>query len=131
MRKKVIAGNWKMNKDLNETVTLISEIKKLDERPENVDVIVAPPFTSLETAGELIKNASIGLSAQNMYFEDSGAYTGEISGQMLKSVGCEYVILGHSERRTLFGETDELINIFPRDESNGDFGSSGKFNSFL
>jgi len=110
MRKKVIAGNWKMNNDLNETVQLISEIKNLNEASENVGVIVAPPFTSLETAAELLKDSSIGLSAQNMSHADSGAFTGEISGMMLKSVGCEYVILGHSERRTIFSESNETIN---------------------
>ena len=110
MRKKVIAGNWKMNNDLSGTVALISEIKNNYEAAENVKVIVSPPFTSLETAGELLKNSEIGLCAQNMHYEDSGAYTGEISGNMLKSVGCEYVILGHSERRTIFKESDETIN---------------------
>ncbi len=110
MRKKVIAGNWKMNNDLSGTVNLISEIKNKYESSENVKVIVSPPYTSLETARELLKDSDIGLSAQNMYFEDSGAYTGEISGQMLKSVGCEYVILGHSERRTIFKESDDMIN---------------------
>lgn len=110
MRKIVIAGNWKMHKDLNETVSLISEIKSQYEKSDNVDAIVAPPFTSLETANELLKDSPIGLSAQNMSYEDSGAFTGEISGKMLKSVGCEYVILGHSERRTIFKESDETIN---------------------
>lgn len=110
MRKKVIAGNWKMNNDVNETVNLISEIKNQHEKSENVGIIVAPPFTSLETAAELLKDSSIGLSAQNMSHADSGAFTGEISGHMLKSVGCEYVILGHSERRTIFSESNETIN---------------------
>jgi triosephosphate isomerase len=110
MRKIIIAGNWKMNNDLNETVNLISEIKNQLPNSENVGVIVAPPFTSLETAAELLKDSSIGLSAQNMSHADSGAFTGEISGQMLKSVGCEYVILGHSERRTIFSESNETIN---------------------
>lgn len=110
MRNKVIAGNWKMNNDLNETVNLISGIKNLHEKSAKVDVIVSPPFTSLETAAELLKGSSIKLSAQNMSYEDSGAFTGEISGRMLKSVGCEYVILGHSERRTIFGESNEIIN---------------------
>ncbi len=111
MRKIVVAGNWKMNKNLNETASLISEIKKaLSENKVNADVIICPPFISLETASSLVKGTSIKLGAQNMYFEDSGAFTGEISADMLKSVGCEYVILGHSERRTIFGETDETIN---------------------
>ncbi|MAT59547.1 MAG: triose-phosphate isomerase [Ignavibacteriae bacterium] len=111
MRKMVIAGNWKMHGELNETVNLISGIKNLLEDYDlKCDVIVAPPFTSLETANTLVKDSQIKLSAQNMHFEDKGAFTGEISHSMLKSVGCEYVILGHSERRSIFGETDEIIN---------------------
>ena len=111
MRKKVIAGNWKMNKNLNEAVSLISEIKNgLDEKNLNADVIICPPYISLETASTLIKESKIKLGAQNMYFEESGAFTGEVSPSMLKSVGCEYVILGHSERRSIFGESDEVIN---------------------
>ncbi len=112
MRRTVIAGNWKMNKDLTEAIKLISEIKgNLDSKPENIDVIIFPPYISLETASALIKGFSIKLGAQNMHQESSGAFTAEISASMLKSVGCEYVILGHSERRSIFGETDELINI--------------------
>ncbi len=111
MRKKVIAGNWKMNNDVNGTVNLISEIKKeLNTKNFNADVIVCPPFTNLETAYALIKDSQIKLGAQNMYFEESGAFTGEISPMMLKSTGCEFVILGHSERRTIFLENDRLIN---------------------
>ncbi len=111
MRKKVVAGNWKMNNDINSSVTLINEIKKgLNEKNLNVEVIICPPFTSLETANVLIKDTPIKLGAQNMYFETSGAFTGEISPLMLKSVGCEYVILGHSERRTIFLESNQLIN---------------------
>ena len=111
MRNYVIAGNWKMYKDLNESITLISEIKKLlVNKKNNVQVILCPPFTSLETASALLKDSEIKLGAQNMHFETEGAFTGEISSKMLKSVGCEYVILGHSERRTIFHETDEFIN---------------------
>jgi len=110
MNKYVIAGNWKMNNDLKESITLVSEIKTSLEKRENIDVILCPPFTSLETASALLKDSHIKLGAQNMHFEDSGAFTGEISAKMLKSVGCEYVILGHSERRTIFNETDEVIN---------------------
>lgn len=111
MRKLIIAGNWKMNNDLAQSEKLIVELKNLlqNEKP-NCDVIVCPPFTSLSEASKLLKGSNIKLGAQNMYFEDNGAYTGEVSASMLKSVGCEYVILGHSERRTIFGETDELIN---------------------
>ncbi|HOJ18698.1 MAG: triose-phosphate isomerase [Ignavibacteriales bacterium] len=111
MRKKVIAGNWKMNMDLSESINLISGLKSaLKEKKLNCNVVICPPYISLDTARELVKESDIELGAQNMYFEDSGAYTGEISAEMLKSVGCKFVILGHSERRTIFGETDELIN---------------------
>ncbi len=111
MRKKIIAGNWKMYNDVNGTVNLISEIKKvMSDKNLNAGLIVCPPFTNLETASELLKDTSIKLGAQNMYFEESGAFTGEISPLMLKSVGCEFVILGHSERRTIFGEGDQVIN---------------------
>lgn len=113
MRKKVIAGNWKMNKDIHETVTLVNEIKeRLNGLSNNkVDVIICPPFTSLVIASGLIKGSALKLGAQNMYYKDEGAYTGEISARMLKSIGCEYVILGHSERRQYFSETNELINL--------------------
>ncbi len=99
-----------MNKDLNDSVSLVSELKSsLPELGQN-EVIVCPPFTSLEAVNAIVKDSKISLGAQNMHQEDSGAFTGEISAAMLKSVGCQYVILGHSERRTIFGETDELIN---------------------
>ncbi|MFA5805159.1 MAG: triose-phosphate isomerase [Melioribacteraceae bacterium] len=111
MRKKVIAGNWKMNNDLNGTVSLISDLKKeLNGNNVEVEVIICPPFTSLETASTLLKDSTIKLGAQNMYFEENGAFTGEVSISMIKSVGCEYVILGHSERRTIFNESDQVIN---------------------
>jgi triosephosphate isomerase len=110
MREIVVAGNWKMNKDLNDSVALVGEIKNLLSDDTNAKMIVCPPYTSLETVNALIKDTNIGLSAQNICSEDSGAYTGAISASMIKSVGCEYVILGHSERRTIFGESDELIN---------------------
>jgi len=111
MRKTVIAGNWKMNNDLKESEKLIVEIKNLLQNEKlNCDVIVCPPFTSLSEASKLLNRSVIKLGAQNMHFEDNGAFTGEISASMLKSVGCEYVILGHSERRHIFGESDEVIN---------------------
>jgi triosephosphate isomerase len=111
MRNKIIAGNWKMNKDLNETSELINGLKsKLAALPNGVKTIVCPPFTSLELAKKLLEGSAIELGAQNMYHEDEGAFTGEVSPKMLKSVGCKYVILGHSERRQYFGETDSAIN---------------------
>lgn len=111
MRTKTIAGNWKMFKNLQQTEELINGLKKASEFNEKtVKVIVCPPFTSLSLAGSLLKGTPIALGAQNMYFEDEGAFTGEISPGMLKSVGCEYVILGHSERRLYFHETNESVN---------------------
>lgn len=111
MRNKIIAGNWKMHMDLSGTIDLISGIKTgLQKTQATCTVIVCPPFTSLETAATLLKNSSIKLGAQNMHFEESGAFTGEISAGMIKSTGAEYVILGHSERRTIFGEDNAMIN---------------------
>ncbi|HXG01064.1 MAG TPA: triose-phosphate isomerase [Bacteroidota bacterium] len=111
MRKKLIAGNWKMYKTIEETIELINALKPLlASRPPDVTVVVCPPFTSLVVAANLLKDTPIGLGAQNMSEHDEGAYTGEISWKMLKSAGCSYVILGHSERRQYFGETNELIN---------------------
>ncbi len=110
MRRKVIAGNWKMNNDLNESQDLVSKIINGLGNDTKCDVIVCPPFTSLNEVSSLIKNTPVKLGAQNLYFEDSGAFTGEISAAMLKSIGCEYVIIGHSERRTIFGEPDDVIN---------------------
>jgi triosephosphate isomerase len=110
MRTKVIAGNWKMNKTISESQELVSQILNGLGKNANCEVIVCPPFTSLSEVHSLIKNTPVKLGAQNMYYEESGAFTGEISAAMLKSSGCEYVILGHSERRTIFNESDELIN---------------------
>jgi len=110
MRKKIIAGNWKMNNDLNESQSLVSGIISGLGNDDKCEVIVCPPFTSLNEVHSLVKDSPVKLGAQNMFFEESGAYTGEVSASMLKSVGCEYVILGHSERRTIFGESDEWIN---------------------
>lgn len=111
MRKKIVAGNWKMFNNLSQSISLISEIKQeLANVKANCEVVICPPFTSLETASTLTKESTIAIGAQNMYFEDNGAYTAEISVDMLLSVGCEYVILGHSERRTIFNESDEMIN---------------------
>jgi len=110
MRKKVIAGNWKMNMNLHQSQKLVSEIINGLGKDNKVEVILCPPFTSLNEVNFLLKGTPVKLGAQNMYYEESGAYTAEISADMLKSVGCEYVILGHSERRVIFNESDELIN---------------------
>jgi len=111
MRKKVIAGNWKMYKDVNESIEFVKElVLKQNSIPDNVDVIICTPFTSLYAVSQIVKDSKVMLGAQNMFYEDQGAYTGEISPLMLKSTGCKYVILGHSERRTYFGETDDIVN---------------------
>ncbi len=111
MRRKIIAGNWKMNKDLNESVDLINSLKtEITSLKPHVGVIICPPYTALAVASNLVKGTFIKLGAQNMSEHDDGAYTGEVSWRMLNSVGCEYVILGHSERRQYFKETNELIN---------------------
>ncbi|MBI4387587.1 MAG: triose-phosphate isomerase [Candidatus Omnitrophica bacterium] len=110
MNRPLIAGNWKMYKSIDETVNLINTIKAGIHAATDVDVVVCPPFTVLAAASEALRDSRIDLGAQDMYFETEGAFTGEISPLMLKDVGCRYVILGHSERRTLFKETDELVN---------------------
>ncbi|MFA6439174.1 MAG: triose-phosphate isomerase [Bacteriovoracaceae bacterium] len=111
MRTKVIAGNWKMNNDIAQTTELINGLKTaLASQSVNATVIVCPPFTSLSTAQQLINGSFIKLAAQDVSLHDSGAFTGEVSLTMLKSVGCSYVIVGHSERRQFFAETNEIIN---------------------
>jgi triosephosphate isomerase len=111
MRIKVIAGNWKMNKDINESKELISKLKTgIEELSLNCEIVICPPFTSLSEASTMIKGSKIRLGAQNLHQEETGAFTGEVSAIMLLSAGCEYVIIGHSERRTIFKESDELIN---------------------
>lgn len=109
MRKKIIAGNWKMNNDLAQTAELITGITQLLSTTA-AEVVVCPPFTSLQSAGKLLGGTNVTLGAQDVSLHDSGAYTGEISVAMLKSVGCRYVIVGHSERRQYHGETNEIIN---------------------
>lgn len=109
MRKKVIAGNWKMNKLPNETINFIEELTPLVKDTEN-EVVICVPFTDLFYALMHVQGTNIKVGAQNMYWEESGAFTGEISGEMLKSIGVEYVIIGHSERRQYFAETDETVN---------------------
>lgn len=106
----IIAGNWKMNKDPAESRTLVQEVMKSVGDVKDRIVIIIPPFTSLSSVNELIRNTRFKLGGQNMHWERSGAYTGEISGLFLKALGCEYVVLGHSERRHVMGETDEIIN---------------------
>lgn len=109
MRRKVIAGNWKMNMLPNEAIALIEEVAPLVKDTKN-DVIICVPFTDLFYSLLSVQDTNIKVGAQNMHFEESGAYTGEISGKMLKSINVEYVIIGHSERRQYFAETDETVN---------------------
>ncbi len=108
MRRKIIAGNWKMNKTPSEAVKLIEELKPLVKN-DDVDVVFCVPAVSLMVAVEAVKGTDIAIGAQNMYFEESGAFTGEISPSMLTEIGVKYVILGHSERRGYFNETDDMI----------------------
>ena len=110
MRRLLIAGNWKMNKTVPEAIELVRELKERLKGVEDRDVLVCPPFTALYPVGRELEGSSILMGAQNMFYEEKGAFTGEISPVMLKDVGCSYVILGHSERRHIFGESDELIN---------------------
>jgi len=109
MRTKIVAGNWKMNKSLPEAIQLIKDLKTTVKPENKVEVIIAPPYVNLTKAVELLKDFPIGISAQNMHFADSGAYTGEISADMLKAIGVNTVILGHSERRAYFNETDDML----------------------
>ena len=109
MRKKVIAGNWKMNMLPNEAMAFIEELAPLVKNTEN-EVILCVPYTDLFYSLLTAQETNIKIGAQNMHFEESGAYTGEVSGKMLKSIGVEYVIIGHSERRQYFAETDESVN---------------------
>lgn len=110
MRKQLIAGNWKMHKTPRQAQEFVLEL--LAQIPQNLkcEVLICPPFTALSKVAEIVKNSPVNLGAQNMHWELSGAFTGEVSGEFIKEIGCEYVIIGHSERRTIFGETDEMIN---------------------
>ena len=110
MRRLLIAGNWKMHKTVPEAIELVRELKELTADVDDRDILVCPPFTALYPVGRELQGTNIALGGQNMFYEEQGAFTGEISPIMLKDVGCSYVILGHSERRHIFGETDELIN---------------------
>lgn len=110
MRTPIIAGNWKLNNTVSEAIALTTALKALVVDSTGVEIIVAPPFTALSAVHNAIAESNIRLSAQDVFWEDSGAFTGEVSSTMLKDVGCDYVIIGHSERRQYFGETNESVN---------------------
>lgn len=110
MRKPIIAGNWKMHKTAGEGVSLVQELNALTNTVKDVEIVVCPPFTTLAAVANAVKGTNIGLGAQNMHWEDKGAFTGEIAPGMLKDIGCTHVIIGHSERRQYFAETDQTVN---------------------
>src|SRR4026208_308363 len=110
MRTPFIAGNWKMYKSVAETVKYVKEFRALVKDIADVEIVVAPPFTALHAAAEAARNTNVVIAAQDLYWEREGAFTGEISAPMIREAGAEYVIVGHSERRTLFGETDTTVN---------------------
>lgn len=110
MRKIIIAGNWKMNKNITESIDLANGIQRSVYDIEDIEIVLCPPFTSLGDVHEIIASTNVKLGAQDVYWEAEGAFTGEISCGMLKGVGCEYVIIGHSERRQFFGETNVTVN---------------------
>ena len=110
MRIPFIAGNWKMFKTVQEAVVFVKELKLAVKDVAGVEIVVAPPFTAVHAVAEAARNSNIGVAAQDLYWEREGAFTGEVSAAMIKEAGAEYVIIGHSERRRLFGETDAHVN---------------------
>src|SRR5262245_40468793 len=110
MRTPFIAGNWKMYKTVSEAVKYIREFRDLVKGIEDVEIVVAPAFTALNAAADAARSSNVAIAAQDLYCEREGAFTGEIGGPMIREAGAELVIIGHSERRTLFGETDATVN---------------------
>jgi len=112
MRKPIIGGNWKMNRGTpQEAFEMLKKLVPMVRKVKEIDIVIAPPFTVINNVVDLLQKTNLKVGAQNMYFEDKGAFTGEISPSFLKQLGCNYVILGHSERRDLFNETNDIINI--------------------
>ncbi len=110
MRTPFIAANWKMFKTVHEAVVFVKEFRSMVKDMDDVEIVVAPPFTALHSVAEAARNTPVGVAGQNLHWEREGAFTGEVSAGMLREAGAEYVIIGHSERRRLFGETDETVN---------------------
>jgi triosephosphate isomerase (TIM) len=110
IRKPLIAGNWKMYKTIGETEKFFAELKSLVGNVSHCDMVIAPPFTALRRAAEVAEPLGVGISAQDLYWESEGAWTGEVSAAMIRDAGCRYTIIGHSERRQFFGETDRGVN---------------------
>ncbi|MDD2366623.1 MAG: triose-phosphate isomerase [Desulfuromonadaceae bacterium] len=110
MRKPMIAGNWKLFKTIEESVALLDELKPLVKDIKNVEIVVAPVFTSLSRVSDAVENSNISIAAQDCYWEEEGAFTGEVAPKLLINAGCSHVIIGHSERRQYFGETDSTVN---------------------
>jgi triosephosphate isomerase (TIM) len=110
MRHPFIAGNWKMHKTVHESVVYVKEFRSLVKDIEDVEIVLATPFTAIHAAAEAARNSNVGISGQDLHWEREGAFTGEVSGVMVREAGAEYVIIGHSERRQYFGETDATVN---------------------
>jgi triosephosphate isomerase len=110
MRTPLIAGNWKMFKTVHEAVVFVKELRAVVKDVADVEIVVGPPFTAIHAVAEAARNSNVGVAAQDMHWEREGAFTGEVSAAMIAEAGAEYVIIGHSERRRLFGETDAIVN---------------------
>src|SRR6476659_11206742 len=110
MRTPFIAANWKMYKTVHEAVVFVKEFRSMVKDVADVEIVLSPPFTALHAVAEAARSSNVGVAGQHLHWEREGAFTGEISGGMLKEAGAEYVIIGHSERRRLFGETDQTVN---------------------
>jgi triosephosphate isomerase len=110
MRKPFIAGNWKMFKTVSETIVFVKELRGLVKDVDDVDIVVGPPFTALHAAATAARDSNVAVAAQDLHWEREGAFTGEVSAAMIEEAGAEYVIIGHSERRRLFGENDVIVN---------------------